>query len=121
MGQTVDTAEALGVRRPLLRIGNRVDAVADALDDGIVPLPEYHFFRVAKEVTHRDPEAADGLRDVALNDGSTLRPGNRLADDLPRTEGLGAAARHGLPHAPMLAVRVPPAIAANFADVLDST
>src|ERR1041384_2751685 len=119
MREPVHAAKALRIRAPLLGVRNRVDAVADAFDDGIVALPENHFFRVAKEMAHRDPEAANGFGDVALDRRCALRPRDGSADAFARSERPRAFPRHS--HAPMLAVRVPPAIAANFADVLERT
>src|SRR5262249_24816266 len=69
VGEPVNAAKALWVGASLFGIGDRIHAVADAVEHGVVALPEHHLLRVAEEVGHRDTEATRDLRHVALDGG----------------------------------------------------
>ena len=114
-------AKALRIRTSLLGIRDRIHAVADAVKDRIVPLPEGHLLRVAKEMGHGDPEAAGNFRDVRLNAGPSLRARDGRSDDFSGTESWCLAHLRNPSQAPIRAERVPPAMTANFAEVLDKT
>jgi hypothetical protein len=109
--EAVYAAEARGVRALLLRIRDAVDAVFDGLRYRIIALAEHHFFRVLKEVLHRDPEAFGDLGDVGLDGRRALGARNRDTSDLLGTEGSDFVL-----HADSRALRVPPAAAAYCAE-----
>ena len=67
VGEPVDAAEPLRIGPALLGVRDRVHAVTNAVEHGVVALAEDHFFRVAEEVAHRDTEAAGDFRYVRLN------------------------------------------------------
>src|SRR4029078_4309513 len=100
MGEPEHASDALGLGRGLLGVRGGVDPVADAVENGIVPLAEHHFLRVPEKVPHRDAEAADGFRHVALNTRASFGTCDGLSYDFARSERLSVVGHRSV-HAPM--------------------
>src|SRR6478735_1714209 len=111
LSEPVHAARSRRVRALLLGIRDAVDAVFDAFGYRIVALTEDHFFRVLKEMFHRNAEALGDLWDVSLDRCGAIGTRDRDAGDL-----LGAQSFRLIAHADIRALRVPPAAAANCAD-----
>src|SRR6478735_7154450 len=107
----MNAARPRRVRSFLLGVRDAIDAVFDAFGYWVIALAEDHFFRVLKEMFHRDAEALGDLRNVRLDRCGAIGTRDRDAGDF-----VGAQSFRLIAHADIRALRVPPAAAANCAD-----